>query len=224
MWNDGAVIVVGRIRQAPTDSPDGAIWCSRINNRFRTHRIARHYGQEDKLKTRWAVTASIALLAISSPALAKDQSLGEAQQSGPPERISFLVTFGTEKCPDAVGDEIMVCAVQPEGDRFRIPKPIRPNSESPVAGGSWTSAVESLDGYARAVLPNSCSVNGSNGFTGCMQQALQKMACRAPRNTQRAVISQASELFAAEQVIHRQSPKLPSHVPRVEYRLTCWNK
>ena len=126
------------------------------------------------MKTRWAVTASIALLAISSPALAKDQSLGEAQQSAPPERISFLVTFGTEKCPDAVGDEIMVCAVQPEGDRFLIPKPIRPNSESPVAGGSWTSAVESLDGYARAVLPNSCSVNGSNGFTGCMQQALQK--------------------------------------------------
>ena len=126
------------------------------------------------MKTRWAVTASIALLAISSPALAKDQSLGEAQQSAPTERISFLVTFGTEKCPDAVGDEIMVCAVQPEGDRFRIPKPIRPNSESPVAGGSWTSAVESLDGYARAVLPNSCSVNGSNGFTGCMQQALQK--------------------------------------------------
>ena len=85
-----------------------------------------------------------------------------------------VIVVGTEKCPDAVGDEIMVCAVQPEGDRFRIPKPIRPNSESPVAGGSWTSAVESLDGYARAVLPNSCSVNGSNGFTGCMQQALQK--------------------------------------------------
>jgi len=126
------------------------------------------------LKTRWAVTASIALLAISSPALAEDQSLGDAQQSAPPERISFLVTFGTEKCPEADGDEIMVCAVQPEGDRYRIPKPVRANSESPVAGGSWTSAAESLDGYGRAVLPNSCSVNGSNGFTGCMQQALQK--------------------------------------------------
>lgn len=126
------------------------------------------------MKTRWAVTASIALLAISSPALAEDQSLGDAQQSAPPERISFLVTFGTEKCPEAVGDEIMVCAVQPEGDRYRIPKPVRANSESPVAGESWTSAAESLDGYGRAVLPNSCSVNGSNGFTGCMQQALQK--------------------------------------------------
>ncbi len=126
------------------------------------------------MKIRWAVTASIALLAISSSAFAEDLSLGDAQQSAPPERISFLITFGAEKCPDAVGDEIMVCAAQPEGDRYRIPKPIRANSESPVAGGNWTSAVESLDGYARAVLPNSCSVNGSNGFTGCMQQALQE--------------------------------------------------
>ncbi|WP_295499370.1 hypothetical protein [Sphingorhabdus sp. EL138] len=126
------------------------------------------------MKIRWAVTASIALLAISSSAFAEDLSLGDAQQSAPPERISFLITFGAEKCPDAVGDEIMVCAAQPEGDRYRIPKPIRANSESPVADGNWTSAVESLDGYARAVLPNSCSVNGSNGFTGCMQQALQK--------------------------------------------------
>ena len=126
------------------------------------------------MKIRWAVTASIALLAISSSAFAEDQSLGDAQQSAPPERISFLVTFGAEKCPDAVGEEIMVCAAQPEGDRYRIPKPVRANSESPAAGGSWTSAVESLDGYARAELPNSCSVNGSNGFTGCMQQALKK--------------------------------------------------
>ncbi|WP_445784019.1 hypothetical protein [Sphingorhabdus sp.] len=48
------------------------------------------------MKTRWAVTASIALLAISSSAFAEDQSLGDAQQSAPPERISFLVTFGAE--------------------------------------------------------------------------------------------------------------------------------
>ncbi|MBJ7254994.1 MAG: hypothetical protein JHD25_09480, partial [Sphingomonadaceae bacterium] len=41
--------------------------------------------------------------------------------------------------------------------------------EADGAGGSWTSAVESLNNYARAVLPNSCAVNGSNGFTGCLQ-------------------------------------------------------
>jgi hypothetical protein len=106
-------------------------------------------------------------------AFAYEPSLGDAQQSAPPERVSFLITFGTEPCPKAEGDEIIVCAAQPEGDRYRIPKPLREEEEQDVAGGSWTSAVESLDNYARAILPNSCSVNGSNGFTGCRQQALQ---------------------------------------------------
>ncbi|MFN3620086.1 hypothetical protein [Sphingorhabdus sp.] len=113
-------------------------------------------------------------ITVSPLALAQVETYGEAQQSAPPERISFLVTFGTEKCPEAAGDEIVVCAAQPEGDRYRIPKPLRDVDEATESGGSWTSAVESLDSYSRAVLPNSCSVNGSNGFTGCTQQLLQQ--------------------------------------------------
>ncbi|WP_397604046.1 hypothetical protein [Sphingorhabdus sp.] len=106
-------------------------------------------------------------------AFAYEPSLGDAQQSTPPDRVSFLITFGTEQCPKGDGGEIVVCAAQPEGDRYPIPKPLREEEEQDVAGGSWTSAVESLDNYARAILPNSYSVNGSNGFTGCLQQALQ---------------------------------------------------
>ena len=138
------------------------------------------------MKTGAAVICALMLAAMPGPSFADAPSLGEAQQSAPPERISFLVTFGADKCPEAVGDEIVVCALQPEGDRYRIPKPLRDDEESVVAGGSWTSAVESLDGYARAVLPNSCSVNGSNGFTGCMQQALQQWHAerRGTRNAQ----------------------------------------
>lgn len=111
---------------------------------------------------------------LCSPLLAANGKYGDAQASSPPERISFLVTFGSEKCPEAEGDEIVVCAAQPESERYRVPKPLRETEGAPVRGGSWTSAVESLDGYARAVLPNSCSVNGSNGFTGCTQKALQQ--------------------------------------------------
>lgn len=123
---------------------------------------------------RRTLTSFLALLLISAPSYANEPSLGDAQQSAPPERISFLVTFGEDKCPEAVGDEIVVCAAQPESDRYRIPKPLRQDEESIAAGGSWTSAVESLDGYSRALLPNSCSVNGTNGFTGCTQQMLQQ--------------------------------------------------
>ncbi len=123
---------------------------------------------------RFLFAAPLLLLALPLPALAQDSEYGDAQQSTPPERISFLVTFGEEKCPEAQGDEIVVCAVQPEGDRYRIPKKLRETEEVSLGGGSWTSAVESLDSYSRAVLPNSCSVNGSAGFTGCTQQMLQQ--------------------------------------------------
>ncbi|WP_295494376.1 hypothetical protein [Sphingorhabdus sp. EL138] len=125
------------------------------------------------MKIQLTVTAAFFLGVTPISSLAREPSLGEAQQSATPDRISFLLTFGTEPCPKAVGEEIIVCATQREGDRYRIPKPLREAEGSNVAGGSWTSAVESLDSYARAILPNSCSVNGSNGFTGCLQQALQ---------------------------------------------------
>lgn len=132
-------------------------------------------GNQALTKMPLTVAALIALSVATVPAvLAEEPMLGDAQQSVPPERISFLVTFGEEKCPEAIGDEIVVCAAQPESDRYRIPKPLREDEQVVVGGTSWTSAVESLDAYSRAVLPNSCSVNGSNGFTGCTQQALQK--------------------------------------------------
>lgn len=91
-----------------------------------------------------------------------------------PERISFLVAFGDEKCRAAVGDEIVVCATVPESERYRIPLALRKKEIETVTDKSWTSAVESLDEFARAVRPNSCSVNGSDGFTGCTQAMLRQ--------------------------------------------------
>lgn len=126
------------------------------------------------MKIQWTILFTYLLGVTPPPAFAYEPSLGEAQQSTPPERTAFLVTFGSERCPDADGDEIIVCAPQPESDRYRIPKALREENESDVANGSWSAAVESLDSYARAILPNSCSVNGSNGFTGCLQKMLDQ--------------------------------------------------
>ena len=118
------------------------------------------------------LVATVLLFAMAAPANA-DAEL--ATKASPPERISFLVTFGEDKCPEGVGDEIVVCAPAPESDRYRIPKDFRKDEVETVPGGnSWTSAVESLDAYSRAILPNSCSVNGSNGFTGCTRAALEQ--------------------------------------------------
>jgi hypothetical protein len=49
---------------------------------------------------------------------AKADDLPQGSASALPEKISFLVTFGEEKCPEAAdADEIVVCATAPEGDR-----------------------------------------------------------------------------------------------------------
>lgn len=114
---------------------------------------------------------SLATLLLSTPALANDET---SPDEALPERISFLVAFGDEKCPEAKDDEIIVCATVPEGDRYRIPVALREREIEVSSGGSWTAAVESLDEFARAVRPDSCSVNGSNGFTGCTQAALRQ--------------------------------------------------
>lgn len=115
-----------------------------------------------------AVTST---LLVMSPGSAKDDTTPASSEM--PERISFLVAFGEEKCREPVGDEIVVCANMPENERYRIPVALR-KKERVITDRSWSSAVEALDSFASDLRPNSCSVNGSNGFTGCTQKMLQQ--------------------------------------------------
>jgi hypothetical protein len=113
-------------------------------------------------------------LAFAAPALAQDDSL--AMSSQPPEKFSFLIAYGQDQCPEAAGDEIVVCAQEPEADLYRVPKELREElkEEENVGGGSWASAVEGYDDIARLGRPNSCSAVGSNGFTGCTAAMLRQ--------------------------------------------------
>jgi hypothetical protein len=112
----------------------------------------------------------VSMLFAASTAYAQDEPAPTPSEM--PERISFLVAFGEEKCREPVGDEIVVCATVPENERYRIPLALR-EKEKVVTDRSWSSAVETLDSFARDLRPNSCSVNGSGGFTGCTQKLLQ---------------------------------------------------
>ncbi len=87
----------------------------------------------------------------------------------------MLVTFGEDECPEATSDdEIVVCAQRPESERYRIPEELREAEEEERAiSHSWTSTVGLHEDAARAGRPNSCSVNGTHGFTGC-QSALMR--------------------------------------------------
>jgi len=89
----------------------------------------------------------------------------------PPNRVFNLIVFGDDPCPKGEGDEIVVCARRPEAERYRIPKKLREKPE--VAGGpGWGSQVATMEQVQRQNLPNSCSVIGSNGMTGCTAQML----------------------------------------------------
>ena len=113
-------------------------------------------------------------LAVATPALAQDENL--AQSSTPPEKFSFLIAYGNDSCPTAEGDEIVVCAQEPEGDRYRVPKELREElKEDEVGGGAaWGATVEGYDDIARLSRPNSCSVVGSYGFSGCTSAMLRQ--------------------------------------------------
>ncbi|PKP88213.1 MAG: hypothetical protein CVT78_02790 [Alphaproteobacteria bacterium HGW-Alphaproteobacteria-17] len=115
---------------------------------------------------------SIAVLA--SPVQAQDDSL--AQSGEPPQRTSVLYTYGDEPCPEPEGNEIVVCAQQPESERYRVPKELREEikDDTAVGGGSWASRVEGYDNIARQTRPDSCSPVGSYGYTGCAALALRQ--------------------------------------------------
>ncbi len=108
---------------------------------------------------------------VASPSFAQEEDIPAPSEM--PERISFLVAFGEDKCREAVGDEIVVCATLPENERYRIPPALR-KKETVITDRSWTSAVETLDSFAADLRPNSCSVNGTGGFTGCTQKMLRQ--------------------------------------------------
>jgi hypothetical protein len=126
----------------------------------------------------------LAALGLAAPALAQEDGGSLAQSGTPPERTSILYTYGDEPCPEAQEGEIVVCAQQPETERYRVPKELREElkEDEAVGGGSWASKVEGYENVARASRPNSCSPVGSYGFTGCAAAALRDWfeARRAP--------------------------------------------
>ncbi|VWX61093.1 hypothetical protein [Sphingorhabdus sp. 109] len=91
-----------------------------------------------------------------------------------PERINILVTFGDDECPEAEGDEIVVCAQRPESERYRIPPELRESKEEQAGEQSWSSTVASHDEAARPGRPDSCSVVGTFGFTGCQSAIMRQ--------------------------------------------------
>lgn len=107
-----------------------------------------------------------------------------AMQDDAPERERNLVVYGDDPCPEPEDpDEIVVCARQPEEERYRIPGPLRRDRQPQQA--SWSSQAAALEDAQRDTRPDGCSVVGSFGQSGCTQQMLRQWQAerraRAPR-------------------------------------------
>jgi hypothetical protein len=111
--------------------------------------------------------------AIAAFALIGTNSVA-AETASPPQRMITLEVYGSDPCPVGEGDEIVVCARKPESERYRIPKPLREDTDRRPAEISWGARVADLEEANRPSMPGSCSVVGSGGQTGCFQQMLRQ--------------------------------------------------
>jgi len=114
-----------------------------------------------------------ALASISAPALAQQPGVavpGAAAVSGPDDiRVNQLIIYGNDACPQSQDpQEVTVCAVLSEDDRFRVPPNLRQNPNDP-ASRSWAGRALELS-YAGRTGTQSCSTVGGGGFTGCFDQ------------------------------------------------------
>lgn len=112
-----------------------------------------------------------AILILAVLAFLPSPSFGQGAD-GPPERETSLIVYGGDPCPPAEDGEIVVCAREPEGDRYRIPEELRRSSKPPELGG--ISRIEALEESQRDTRPGSCSVVGSFGHTGCTQELIRQ--------------------------------------------------
>ncbi len=105
---------------------------------------------------------SLALgFALITPAIAQD--------AAPEPKMNMVIIYGDDKCPESGDDTITVCARKGEGERYRIPEPLR-TSSSPD-NEAWNNRVIAYETVGRSGTA-SCSPAGAGGFTGCTGKLL----------------------------------------------------
>jgi hypothetical protein len=112
---------------------------------------------------------SFAALALAGAGLAAALPAA-AQQSAP--RTKEIVVFGTDPCPRATDDEVVVCARRPEKERYRLPEALRP-SGPPQLSQSWATRSKQLATVGQTG-PGTCSGVGPGGELGCGLKEIQQ--------------------------------------------------
>lgn len=103
------------------------------------------------------------------------------------QKVVSITVYGDDPCPEGQDGAIVVCAREPESERYRTPKELRKTPEEP-ARQSWGSRVSGIEEATKATRPDSCSAVGAGGQTGCTKEMLRQWKAE-----QRAKKAQARE-------------------------------
>jgi hypothetical protein len=92
--------------------------------------------------------------------------------AGTDPKINTVIIFGEDECPESTDDQINVCAILVEADRYRIPPSLR-SDPNDIRNESWTNRVIGYQFVGREGTM-SCSAAGAGGFTGCGLKEIDK--------------------------------------------------
>ena len=95
-----------------------------------------------------------------------------AQTTPNADRVNEIIVFGTDPCPRATDDSVVVCKRVGEEERFRIPERLREGG-SLQQRQAWANKVRSIERVGRTGI-QSCSPVGPAGYTGCMEQMIKQ--------------------------------------------------
>lgn len=110
-------------------------------------------------------------LALVSLALALAGGTAAQAQVASEPKVNMVIVYGADSCPESTDDTITVCARKGEGERFRIPEPLREH-RSPQ-NESWNNRVLAYETVGRTGTM-SCSATGAGGWTGCQGQLIKQ--------------------------------------------------
>lgn len=91
-----------------------------------------------------------------------------AQEAG--EKVNQLIVYGDDPCPASKDGEITVCARKDEGERFRIPAPLRESGDL-QKNEAWNNKVLAYETVG-AFGTRSCSPVGPGGSLGCTEKLI----------------------------------------------------
>lgn len=95
-----------------------------------------------------------------------------------PDRVRSIALTAGQTCPTPEPGEVVVC--HPLEDAYRIPKALRRATQIAARNHSWVNRAATIDEVGRVAggLPDTCSVVGTGGQTGCTQAMMRQWAAQ----------------------------------------------